>query len=133
MKRLLARPLLVASLALSACTTEYTSNGQSRQVMTPIGAGIVQTVAAVGIGAGTGALMNKAPGWANGMVSAGAASIGSQVINSFIPQASSSYANSAPRQPYQQQPSYNQDRAYVQPNQPALYYQRPDGSFARAN
>jgi len=135
--------LLVLVLALPSCATVVGPNGQPQQVMTPMGAGIVQTLVSVGVGAGTGALMRNSPGWANGAVSGGASSIVSQVANSFIPQSGRGYSNYQQRVPsnvyapagnYYQQPApqrqtYNPQGGYAAP----LYYQRPDGSFARAN
>ena len=85
--------LAIIALTLPSCTTVVGPDGQPRQVMTPMGAAITQTLVSTGVGAGTGALMNKAPGWANGMVSAGAGSIGSQVVNAFIPQSGQQYGN----------------------------------------
>jgi hypothetical protein len=136
--------LLVGIVAstLTGCETVVDSYGQRRQVMSPLGAAVLQTGVSTAIGAGTGALMRKSPGWANGAVSAGVGSIGSQVINAFIPQAGSYqrpvYASAPQYRPYQQpqqyrQPYYQQQQYQPMSNQGGtpLYYRRPDGSFAR--
>jgi hypothetical protein len=118
---------LVATTALlSACTTEIGPNGQPRQVMTPLGAALVQGVAAAGIGAGTGAMMRGVNPVAAGAISAGAGSIGSQAINAFIPKSSGQGGG------YQQQPTNQQ--LYVRSGDgfvPAKisYVQQPDGSY----
>jgi outer membrane lipoprotein SlyB len=80
---------LPAIVLLSSCTTEIEPNGQTRQAMTPMGAAVVQGLSAAGIGAGTGALMKGVNPVAAGAISAGAGSVGSQVINAFIPKAGS--------------------------------------------
>jgi hypothetical protein len=120
--------LSLASLAalLAGCTTEIGPNGQPRQVMTPMGAAVLQGVTAAGIGAGTGALMHGVNPVAAGAISAGAGSIGSQAINAFIPKSSGSGGG------YQQQPSNQQ--LYVRSGDsfvPAKinYVQQGDGSF----
>lgn len=77
--------LSVALLPLAACTTEVAPNGQSRQVMTPTGAAVVQGLSAAAIGAGTGAMMKGVNPVAAGAISAGAGSVGSQAINALIP------------------------------------------------
>ncbi|MEI6377590.1 MAG: hypothetical protein WCO97_10395 [bacterium] len=79
-------PIIATGLLLaSGCTTVTDSHGHTRSVMTPLGAAVVQTATATGIGAGTGAMMHGANPVAIGAVSAGAGSVGSQVINAFIP------------------------------------------------
>ena len=144
--------LSLASIAalLAGCTTEIAPNGQPRQVMTPMGAAVLQGVTAAGIGAGTGALMRGVNPVAAGAISAGAGSIGSQAINAFIPKSSGSGVG------YQQQPtnqqlytrssdggfvpakiSYvqQQDGTYI-PSYPRgrqLFRQLPNGSFAPVN
>ena len=144
--------LSLASIAalLAGCTTEIGPNGQPRQVMTPMGAAVLQGVTAAGIGAGTGALMKGVNPVAAGAISAGAGSIGSQAINAFIPKSSGSGGG------YQQQPtnqqlytrssdggfvpakiSYvqQQDGTYI-PSYPRgrqLFRQLPNGSFAPVN
>lgn len=117
--------LVSASALLAACTTEIGPNGQPRQVMTPLGAALVQGVAAAGIGAGTGALMRGVNPVAAGAISAGAGSIGSQAINAFIPKSGGGGG-------YQQQPTNQQ--LYVRSGEgfaPAKisYVQQPDGSY----
>lgn len=72
-------------LLTGGCTTITDKNGNTRSVMTPMGAAVVQTATATGIGAGTGAMMRGSSPVAIGAVSAGAGSIGSQAINAFIP------------------------------------------------
>jgi uncharacterized protein YceK len=72
-------------LLTSGCTTVTDRYGNTRSVMTPMGAAVVQTATATGIGAGTGAMMRGSNPVAIGAVSAGAGSIGSQAINAFIP------------------------------------------------
>jgi hypothetical protein len=118
--------LALASL-LAACTTEMGPNGQPRQVMTPMGAAVLQGVTAAGIGAGTGALMRGVNPVAAGAISAGAGSIGSQAINAFIPKSSGQGGG------YQQQPTNQQ--LYIRTGDgfvPAKisYMQQPDGSYA---
>jgi outer membrane lipoprotein SlyB len=118
--------LLSVSSLLAACTTEIGPNGQPRQVMTPLGAALVQGVAAAGIGAGTGAMMRGVNPVAAGAISAGAGSIGSQAINAFIPKSSGQGGG------YQQQPTNQQ--LYVRSGDsfvPAKisYSQQPDGSY----
>ena len=79
-------PLIAAiSILACGCTTVTDRHGNTRSVMTPLGAAVVQTATATGIGAGTGAMMRGANPVAIGAVSAGAGSVGSQVINAFIP------------------------------------------------
>lgn len=79
-------PIIAAvSLLPAGCTTVTDRSGHTRSVMTPLGAAVVQTAAATGIGAGTGAMMRGSSPVAIGAVSAGAGSVGSQVINAFIP------------------------------------------------
>ena len=120
-------PLFAVVSLLSACTTEVGPNGQPRQVMTPMGAAVLQGVTAAGIGAGTGALMRGVNPVAAGAISAGAGSIGSQAINAFIPKASGQGGG------YQQQPTNQQ--LYIHSGDgfvPAKisYVQQPDGSYA---
>ena len=79
--------LVLLPLLLSSCTTVSDGHGHTRSVMTPLGAAVLQTATATGIGAGTGAMMHGANPVAIGAVSAGAGSVGSQVINAFVPQA----------------------------------------------
>jgi hypothetical protein len=88
-------------------------------VMTPMGAAVLQTATAAGIGAGTGALMHGANPVAIGAVSAGAGSVGSQVINSFVPQAGNA-------------PQYNNGGGGY-PNPQQRYQQLPNGSFVPVN
>lgn len=102
----------VATLFVVGCTTEVGPNGQSRSVMTPLGAAALQSLAAAGIGAGTGALMPHMNSVAAGAISAGAGSVGSQAIGALIPKAGSS-------QPVAQQQVG-----------PYLYTRTEDGSFA---
>jgi hypothetical protein len=118
-------PLVATTALLAACTTEIGPDGQSRQVMTPLGAAAVQGLSAAAIGAGTGALMRGVNPVAAGAISAGAGSIGSQAINAFIPKSSGQGG-------YQQQPTNQQ--LYVRSGDsfvPAKisYYQQPDGSY----
>ena len=77
--------IATVSLLACGCTTVTDSHGNKRSVMTPLGAAVVQTATATGIGAGTGAMMRGANPVAIGAVSAGAGSVGSQAINAFIP------------------------------------------------
>ena len=87
MKNHIRIPIIAAGVLLaSGCTTVTDRYGNTRTVMTPLGAAAVQT--ATGIGAGTGAMMRGANPVAIGAVSAGAGSVGSQAINAFIPQTS---------------------------------------------
>lgn len=118
--------LVSTTTLLAACTTEMGPNGQPRQVMTPLGAALVQGVAAAGIGAGTGALMRGVNPVAAGAISAGAGSIGSQAINAFIPKSSGQGGG------YQSQPTNQQ--LYVRSGDgfaPAKigYIQQPDGNY----
>jgi len=76
--------IAMVSLLACGCTTVTDSHGHTRSVMTPLGAAVVQTATATGIGAGTGAMMRGANPVAIGAVSAGAGSVGSQAINAFI-------------------------------------------------
>ena len=120
---------LVPALALlSACTTEVGPNGQSRQVMTPLGAAAVQGLSAAAIGAGTGALMRGVNPVAAGAISAGAGSIGSQAINAFIPKSSGSQSG---QQQTNQQLFVRSGDSFV----PAKisYIQQPDGSEEKQN
>jgi hypothetical protein len=108
MKKIL---LTIPTLALlSACTTVDGPNGP-QQVMTPMGAAVLQTATAAGIGAGTGALLRGVNPVAAGAISAGAGSVGSQAINAFVPQTAGSN---------------------VRGNDP-VYKRLPDGSFVRVN
>jgi hypothetical protein len=89
MKNHIRIPIIAAGVLLaSGCTTVTDRYGNTRTVMTPLGAAAVQTATATGIGAGTGAMMRGASPVAIGAVSAGAGSVGSQAINAFIPQTS---------------------------------------------
>lgn len=130
MKTLLGLSLL-ATLALSGCTTVIDGTGQQRQVMTPMGAGVVQALVSTGVGVGTGALMKNSPSWATGGVAGGAGSIASQVVNSFIPQSPQGY-QAPSQQYYPQQPQYQpqqyQPVQYQQPQyqqQPVQFQQQP--------
>ena len=145
-------PLLPAAIItaffVSGCTTEVGPNGQTRQVMTPTGAAVVQGLSAAAIGAGTGALMPGVNPVAAGAISAGAGSIGSQAINAFIPKSSGS-GGGAPQQTNQQlyvrsgdsfipaKTSYIQqpDGSYapVSPRGKQLFRMMPNGSFSPAN
>jgi hypothetical protein len=119
--------LSVAALFLAGCTTEVGPNGQPRQVMTPMGAAVVQGVSAAAIGAGTGALLKGVNPVAAGAISAGAGSIGSQAINAFIPKSGGS-GGGAPQQTNQQLYVRTSDGSFA----PAKirYTQQPDGSYA---
>lgn len=140
---------VVSALMLGACTTVVGPDGRERQVMTPMGAGIVQTFVSAGVGAGTGALMRNSPGWATGAVAGGGGSVVSQVVNSFIPQAGPNYRPAASQPVYcgVDEPvfsgqgnsaglgygqGYNTPAPQQHPSgqQVPLYYRRPDGSFA---
>ena len=123
-------PLLPAAIItaffVSGCTTEVGPNGQTRQVMTPTGAAVVQGLSAAAIGAGTGALMPGVNPVAAGAISAGAGSIGSQAINAFIPKSSGS-GGGAPQQ--------TNSQLYVRSGDSFIpakisYVQQPDGSYA---
>jgi len=80
-----------------------------------MGAAVVQTLTSTAIGAGTGAMMHGSNPVAIGAVSAGAGSVGGQVLNAFIPQASS-----------QPQPVVSNGGA-------SFYQRRSDGSFVPAS
>jgi hypothetical protein len=144
--------LSLASIAalVAGCTTEIGPNGQPRSVMTPMGAALVQGVAAAGIGAGTGALMRGVNPVAAGAISAGAGSIGSQAINAFIPKSSGGSGQAVQQQGSQTlytrtsdggftpaKISYAQqgDGSYVPsyPRGKQLFRQLPNGSFAPVN
>ncbi len=113
-------PLFAIPLLLSGCATEIGPDGRQRSVMTPMGAAVLQTATSAGIGAGTGAIMGKnANPVAVGAVSAGAGSVGSQVINTFVPKQSA------------QQPQYQQAPA-PQYQQPEYFFRSPDGRFVPA-
>lgn len=128
MKTTAKLPFAITALLLAGCTTEVGPNGQPRQVMTPMGAALVQAGSAAAIGAGTGALMKGVNPVAAGAISAGAGSIGSQAINAFIPKAGAQGGG------YHQQPANQQlfvltsDGSFA----PAKirYLQQPDGSYA---
>jgi hypothetical protein len=127
MKTSLILPVaIITALFASGCTTEVGPNGQTRQVMTPTGAAVVQGLSAAAIGAGTGALMRGVNPVAAGAISAGAGSIGSQAINAFIPKSSGS-GGGASQQPNQQ--------LYVRSGDSFIpakisYVQQPDSSYA---
>jgi hypothetical protein len=111
--------LSISSLLVAGCATEIGPDGRQRSVMTPMGAAVLQTATAAGIGAGTGAIMGKnANPVAVGAVSAGAGSIGSQAINTFVPKAG-------------QQPQYQQQPVQQQ-QQPEYFFRNPDGRFVPA-
>jgi hypothetical protein len=136
-------------LFVTGCTTEVGPNGQTRSVMTPMGAAALQAVTAAGIGAGTGALMPHMNSVAAGAISAGAGSVGSQAINALIPKASGSSGGGqqqtdqqlyirtsdggfAPaKTSYMQQPDGSYAPSY--PRGRTLYRQLPNGSFAPVN
>jgi len=131
MKKLSLVLLSSTTLLLAACETVTGPNGQPRSVMTPLGAGILQTVIATGVGAGSGALLRNQQGWANGMVSGGVSSIASQAVNAFVPQ--TGYQQTRYAQPQYSSPQYPVQNGYNQPRPSqgqTLYYRRPDGSFA---
>lgn len=148
MKHLTTLLVGIIGLSLCSCATVYGPNGQQRQVMTPAGAAIIQTLVSTGIGAGSGSLMRNTPGWSNGMTSGGVGSIASQVVNAFVPQGGGSYNNNYNNgyQRQNQQAYYNngyQQASYggyqqrnnnsFAPQRSPVYYQRTDGSFVRAN
>ena len=121
----------ISALLAAGCTTEVGPNGQTRSVMTPMGAAALQTVTAAGIGAGTGALMPHMNSEAAGAISAGAGSIGSQAINAFIPKSGGGGSGqAAPPQQQTNRQLYTRtsDGGFV----PAKisYLQQPDGSYA---
>jgi hypothetical protein len=162
MKTITATIASFSILFCVGCTTVYGPNGP-QSVMSPAGAAVVQGLVSAGLGAATGSLMSKSPSWANGMLSAGVGSVGSQVVNAFIPQASGSsqqtyqnnysgynnypnyrpntgYGNSYPQQSYSypnyQQQGYQQPQAYYPNNanyRGALYQQDANGQFVRVN
>jgi hypothetical protein len=128
MKKTTLLTIVTSTAILTGCTTEVGPDGRQRSAMTPMGAAVLQTATAAGIGAGTGAMMRGANPVAVGAVSAGAGSVGSQVINSFIPK--SRTGGDAP----QVQQSSNQqlfirssDGSFVPAN--VSYIQQPDGSY----
>jgi len=126
MKNSLIIPFVwIASLFAVGCTTEVGPNGQSRSVMTPLGAAAVQGLTAAAIGAGTGALMPGVNPVAAGAISAGAGSIGSQAINIFIPRASG--GGSAPQQQTNQQLYVRSGDGFMPAH--ISYVQQPDGSY----
>lgn len=118
----------IAALLASGCTTQIGADGQPHQVMTPMGAAVVQGVSAAAIGAGTGALLKGVNPVAAGAISAGAGSVGSQAINAFIPKAGAGGSGGAPQQTNQQLYTLTSDGSFV----PAKirYIQQPDGSYA---
>jgi hypothetical protein len=107
-------------------------NSMAQQGMNPTVAAILQTVVASGIGAGTGALMQKSPGWANGAVSATAGSVGSQVVNALVnPQRNNnqSYNNNGYNGGYNNGYNNNSRQQYYQNNyQPQSQSQQSYGS-----
>ena len=144
-------PLSIISICVlfaTGCTTEVGPNGQSRSVLTPLGAAAVQGLTAAAIGAGTGALLPGVNPVAAGAISAGAGSIGSQAISIFIPRSSGS-SNGSQQQTNQQlfvrsgdgfmpaHISYMQqpDGSYVPsyPRGKQLFRQLPNGSFVPVN
>lgn len=118
MKKTTLLSIVTTAAVLTGCTTEVGPDGRQRSAMTPMGAAVLQTATAAGIGAGTGAMMRGANPVAVGAVSAGAGSVGSQVINSFIPK-SRTPGGDAP----QPQQSSNQQ----------LFIRTSDGNFVPAN
>ena len=123
----------IVSLFAVGCTTEVGPNGQPHSMMTPMGAAALQTVAAAGIGAGTGALMPNMNSVAAGAISAGAGSVGSQAINAFIPKSggnSSGQAVQSQQQNNQQLYTRTSDGGFVAAK--ISYLQQPDGSYAPA-
>lgn len=102
MKALMNKFLAVSiTVLVGGCTTYTDQFGQSHQGLSETGAAVLQTAVAVGVGAGSGALLKNQPGWANGAVSSLAGSVAGQFVNSL-----------APRQQggsYQSQPSYQQN------------------------
>jgi len=121
---------MLITLLASGCTTEVGSNGQPRQVMTPMGAAVVQGLSAAAIGAGTGALMKGVNPVAAGAISAGAGSVGSQAINTLIPKSSGSGGGASQQQGNSQLFIRTSDGSFA----PAKlkYAQQPDGSYAPA-
>ena len=116
---------------LAGCATEIGPNGQPRSVMTPLGAALVQGVAAAGIGAGTGALMRGVNPVAAGAMSAGAGSIGSQAINAFIPKSSGgSSAQVAQQQQQTNQTLYTRSSEGGFTPAKISYLKQVDGSYA---
>lgn len=92
----------ISSLQITGCSTYIDAYGQQKTGLTPEGAAILQTAISTAIGAGTGALMNKQPGWANGMVSGAASSAIGQLAISAFPRAprNGGQYQQAPRPPY---------------------------------
>lgn len=78
--------LLIAALPfLSACSTIQGPDGRIHRVVSPEGMAVLEAVTAVGVGAGTGALMRNTPGWANGAVSGLAGDVTGQILRNVVP------------------------------------------------
>jgi hypothetical protein len=89
---LLAATSLTAGL--TGCETIVDNYGVQRQVISPQGAAVLDTLVATGVGAGSGALLKDQPGWMNGMISALSGSVTSQLVNAVA---------TAPQTPNQRQ------------------------------
>ena len=89
---LLAAACLTAGL--TGCETIVDDYGVQRQVISPQGAAVLDTLVATGVGAGSGALLKDQPGWMNGMISALSGSVTSQLVNAVA---------TAPQSPTQRQ------------------------------
>jgi hypothetical protein len=126
--------LTVALLFVTGCTTVTGPNGQPQSVMNPMGAAVVQTLASTALGAGTGALMRGVNPVAIGAVSSGVGSIGSQVINSFIPQGGQQQPQQQSYNPTPVTYGVNQRQSVASSGGSASLYQRQyDGSFVPAS
>lgn len=111
------KPLALASLlSLSACETMVDQYGQTKQVMSPTGAALLNTAVATGVGAASGSLLKNQPGWMNGMISSLSGSVASQLVNSVANQGSTSR--------YSPRPNYNTQN-YQSPQNPQNYYPQP--------
>jgi hypothetical protein len=140
---------------LAGCETIVDQYGVQRQVMTPTGAAVLDTLVSTGVGAGAGALLKDQPGWMNGMISSLSGSVASQLVDAVSeqnqrpsypyrgysqpiptqirPQTYGGYPNAQ----YNQYSQYNQYQQYPQyqgqrQSQP-LYTRLPNGQFVPVN
>lgn len=118
-KQILKTLALASLLSLSACETMVDQYGQTKQVMSPTGAALLNTAVATGVGAASGSLLKNQPGWMNGMISSLSGSVASQLVNSVANQGSTSR--------YSPRPNYNTQnyQSPQNPQNPQNYYPQP--------
>jgi hypothetical protein len=119
---------LIASLAIvlsTGCATYTSPDGRTQSSLNPLVAGVLEAGLSSGLGMATGALMNSAPGWANGGVSAAVGSIGTQVVGAITKPGGGNYGNAG-------YAGYGQPAPGYYPAQAANPYQGQQPVYYRA-